>query len=423
MSARLATTAKKTFSALGNRNYRLFFAGQVVSVSGTWMQSVGQAWLVLKLTNSGAAVGLILALQTLPILFGGAWGGLVADRYDKRRILLITQVSAAVLALTLGVLTLSGVVTVWMVGLLALGLGCVNVVDLPTRQAFVLEMVGRDHLTNAITLNSVVMNAARVVGPALAGLLIATVGIAACFLINAASFLAVIAGLAAMRTAELLPAQPAGRARGQLVEGLKYIWATPVLRTPLLMMAVIGTFAYEFTVSLPLLSRFTFHAGAQGFGLLSSMMGAGAVVGGLTTASRGRPSGRRMVAGAGAFGVLILGAAAAPTFAIEMPVMALVGAASIFFAANANSTIQLACAPEMRGRVMALYAVAFLGSTPIGGPIVGWVGQTVNPRASLALGGIATILAAAVAWRTLVRRPPRPVELAIPLQLPLGKTI
>ena len=393
--------AARTFRPFHTRNYRLFFFGQIVSVTGTWMQSVGQAWLVLKLTNSGTALGMIIALQTLPILVGAPWGGVVADRFNKRRVLVGTQLAAGILALILGILTLTGVVQLWMVGLLAVGLGCVNMVDIPVRQSFVLEMVGRDHLINAITLNSVIMNGARIIGPAIAAVLIATVGLAPCFLGNAASYVAVVLALLAIREGQLYRATPAARAPGQLLEGFRYVWHTPALRTPLLTMALVGTFAYEFQVTLPLLARFTFHAGASGYGAMSSFMGAGAVVGGLIVAAVGRASGRRLGVASALFGVLIIGCALAPPPPAELLLITLTGAASIFFAAMANTTIQLAAAPQMRGRVMALYSMAFMGSTPIGGPIVGFVGQAFDPRAGLALGGIAALLAAILAWRSL----------------------
>ena len=407
--------ARRTFSALANRNYRLFFFGQVVSVSGTWMQSVGQAWLVLKLTNSGTALGLVIALQTLPVLLGGLWGGVVADRFNKRRVLVVTQVAAGLLAAALGVLTLTGVVQLWMVAVLAFGLGAVNMVDIPTRQAFVLEMVGREHLVNAISLNSVVMNGARIIGPAIAAVLIGTVGIAPCFLGNAVSYIAVVAALVAIRERDLHRGTPPVRAPGQLLAGFRYVWRTPELRTPLLTMAVVGTFAYEFQVTLPLLARFTFHAGAPGYGAMSSFMGAGAVVGGLVTAAMGRASGRRLAIATAAFGILILGSAVAPSLPVELVLITITGATSIFFAAMANTTIQLATAPQMRGRVMALYSIAFMGSTPIGGPIVGFIGQAVDPRAGLALGGLAALVAAILAWRSLSNLRPTVIPTAKPL--------
>ena len=397
-----AVTVRRTFDALSVRNYRLYFWGQVVSVSGTWMQSVAQTWLVLKLTGNGVQVGLLPAVQFLPMLLAGPWGGLVADRLDKRRVLVGTQISSGVLALILGILTQTGVVRVWMIFALAAGLGCVNAVDNPTRQTFVMEMVGADRLTNAVTLNSVVMNAARITGPGVAGVLIYAVGIAPCFLINAASYVAVVAALMMMRRHELHPAHRAARAGGQVVAGLRYVWRTPALRTPLLMVLVIGTLAYNFTVTLSLMARFTFHSGAGAFSAMTSVFGAGAVVGGLVAASRSRPTGRRLGMVALAFGILLVACALMPDLPAELVALALMGAFSITFIATANTTLQLTSAPEMRGRVMALYAVAFLGSTPIGSPLVGWVSQTFGPRAGIGLGGAAAVVTALVALPSLV---------------------
>jgi MFS family permease len=402
--SRFKALAASPFRALAVRNYRFFFFGQIVSISGTWMQSVAQAWLVLKLSNNGALLGIVIALQTLPVLLFGAWGGVIADRFDKRKILVCTQVAAALLAVLLGVLTLTGVVTVWMVGAVAFGLGMVNVIDIPTRQAFVSEMVGREHMINAITLNGVIMNSGRLVGPAIAGVLIATVGIAPCFLINAASYGAVIAGLLWIRGRELFRAKPVPRAPGQLVEGIRYVWRTPELRTPLLMMALVGTFAYEFTVTLPIFTKFTFHQGAEVFGLMTSFMAGGSVLGGLVTAARAKPTARRLGIACAVFGVLILMTAAAPTLPLALLLLLGTGAASIFFAAMCNTTIQLTASSAMRGRVMALYAVAFMGSTPIGGPVVGFIGQQWGGRAALAVGGLSALLAAAFGWRSLNRQ-------------------
>jgi MFS family permease len=403
---RVERLSRDTFRALGVRNYRLFFGAQLVSVSGTWMQSLAQAWLVLQLSGSGVALGLVTAAQFLPMLVLGPWAGVVADRVDKRRFLALTQAAAALLALTLGILTATGLVALWMVFVLAVGLGLVNAFDMPARQTFVFEMVGPDRLTNAVSLNSIVMNAGRLLGPALGGVLIATVGLAACFLLNAGSYLAPLIALAAMRTAELRRRPPTERRPGQLREGLRYVWGHDGLRVPLLLMAVIGTLAYEFQVSLPLLARFTFDAGAQGYGLLLAAMSLGAVVGGLAFATRATPSHVRLGVAGLVFGALILLASVMPTLAATAAVLPLVGAASIAFITLANATLQLTAAPEMRGRVIALYGVAFLGTTPVGGPIVGWVGEVAGPRAGLALGGVAALLATAVAWRSLQAQPP-----------------
>jgi MFS family permease len=388
-----------TFRSLEVRNYRLYFFGQIVSVTGTWMQSVGQAWLMLQLTGSAVALGTVTALQFLPILLFGPWGGVVADRVDKRRLLILTQSTSAALAMVLGVLVATGVVEPWMVYVLALLLGMVTLVDMPARQSFVIEMVGPVHVTNAVSLNSVVVNAGRIVGPAVAGVLIATVGIAVCFFANGASYLAVIGGLMAMRQAELRRAARAQRTRGQLREGLRYAWSTRELRVPLLVMAVVGTLGFNFSVLLPLMARFAFHRGAAVYGELFSLMGVGAVTGGLVVAARARPNGRLLAGSAMAFGVAILAAAAAPTLAAEMVVIAAVGVVSIAFISTANSILQLRSRDDMRGRIMALYSVVFLGVTPIGAPVVGFVAERFGPRAGLVLGGAATLLAGlAAAW-------------------------
>jgi MFS family permease len=389
--------ASRTFRSLRNRNYRLYFFGQVVSMTGTWMQSVAMAWLVLRITGSGLALGLAPALQFLPITLAGPWGGVLADRFDKRKIIIATQISSAGVALALGLVTVTGLVDLWMVYLLALLLGVINLIDMPARQAFVMEMVGREDLTNAVSLNSVLVNLARIVGPALAGLLIATVDIGVCFLINAASYVAVIAGLLAMRPAELTRSLPAPARPGQLGEGLRYAWSRPELRRSLLLMAVVGTLAYNFSVTLPLLTRFTFNAGARVYGNLFSVMGLGAVLGGLVVATVGRADRRLLIGSTFAFGLAILGAALVPALGGELAVMLPLGAASTAFIATSNSLLQLNASEEMRGRIMALWTVVFLGTTPLGGPLVGWIGGRFGPRAALGVGGVATLLAAGVA--------------------------
>ena len=400
---RVKGAAHSTFRALGSHNYRLYFFGQIISVSGTWMQSVALGWLVLQITGSGTWLGLVIAFQFLPMLVLGPMGGVVADRVDKRRFLFFTQALSGLLAASLGLLVLTGDVQLWMVFAFALALGTVNAFDMPARQTFVFEMVGPDLLTNAVTLNSVVMNGARIVGPAIAGLLIAGVGIAPCFIINGVSYLACIVGLALMQPADLVAAEPRPREKGQLREGFRYVWGESTLRTPLLMMAAIGTLTYEFQISLPLVAQYTFGAGASGYGALTSAMGVGAVVGGLIAANRARPTRRKLGIAGIVFGVMVLTASVMPTFGAMLVVLPLVGAASITFISMANTNLQLAARPEMRGRVMALYSVAFMGSTPVGGPIVGWVGQTIGPRAALVLGGVTAIAAALIAWRSLNR--------------------
>jgi len=403
--------AVRAFSPLAVRNFRFYFIGQTLSVSGTWMQRVAQSWLVLELTGSGTALGLVTAVQFLPVLFLAPLGGVVADRFNKRRLLLVTQSLAAVLATALGLLVLFDLVQIWMVYALAGALGLVASLDNPTRQTFVLELVGRDQLTSAVSLNSVLVNLARVLGPAAAGALIVTVGLGPCFLANAGTYLAVIAALILMRVAELHTVAPQGRRTGQLREGLRYIRSTPALLTPLVMMGVVGMFAYEFQVILPLIAKFTFGGDAGTYATMTACMGGGAVVGGLVTASRRARPAVALSRTAALFGVTQLFVSFAPTLATAYLALVALGAASIGFLALGNATLQLSSTPEMRGRVMGLWAVAFLGSTPIGGPIVGWVGEHIGPRYGLGLGGVATLLAAAFAYRRLLAIGPTIVEI------------
>jgi MFS family permease len=394
-----------TFRSLHNPNYRLYFIGQTVSVSGTWMQQLAQVWLILQLTDkNGTAVGLVTAFQFLPMLLLGSWGGVLADRFDKRTLLFGTQIAAGILALALGVIVSTGAAAVWNVYLMSVLLGFVNVVDNPARQTFVLEMVGREDLPNAVSLNSVVMNSSRIVGPAIGATLIRFFGIAPCFYINAASYIAVIVALSMMNTSLLHRLPRVERTKGQIREGLRYAWSERMVRTPLLMMAVIGTLAFNFQVVIPLIATKTFDTGIGGTGALLSTMGAGAVLGGLSVASRRGVSYRRLITLSMLMGVSILAAAAAPTFETEIFAIFAMGASAFAFIATANTTIQLTAAPEMRGRVMALYAIAFLGSTPIGGPIVGWISQKYGPREGFALGGIAAIVATAAAGWSIARR-------------------
>lgn len=407
MNARVTAAAGRTFAALRYRNYRLYFSSQIVSFSGTWMQMIAQSWLVLELTGSGTALGAVMAMQFLPTLLLSPMGGVIADRFDKRRLIILTQSMAGLLALTLGVVTLAGVVELWMVYLIAAGFGAVTAIDNPSRQTFVMEMVGPDDIANAVTLNSVVVNAARAIGPAIGGALIATVGIGECFVVNAASYLVVIVALLLVRRSELHPSARSPRAPGQLRAGFRYAWNTPVLRTTLVMLAIIGTLTYEFTTTLPLLSEFTFGAGSAGLAIMTSLMGAGAVVGGLVVAASGQPSLRRLVSIAAWFGAAVVAVSAMPTVGLVYVLMPLVGAASVAMIAMSNATLQLHSEPKLRGRVMALFSMALLGSTPIGGPIVGWIGEHVSPRLALLVGGVAALLAALYGWASLTRQAER----------------
>ena len=388
--------AAATFSSLGIRNYRVYFAGQSVSLIGTWMQRVAQAWLVLELTESGTAVGAVTAIQFLPILLFAPMGGLLADRFDKRRILYTTQSLAAVSALSLGAVVLVGVAALWMVYVSALALGLAAAFETPARQTFVQEMVGREHLTNAVSLNSTLVNAARIIGPAVAGLLIVGVGIAWCFIVNGFSYVALIVALRLMNTAELRQADIPPRTPHQLVEGFRYVINTPAVRTPLVLLAVAGLFTYEYAVVLPLFARFTFGGDARTFAWMSSAMGVGAVLGGLLAATRANRPPVALARTGILFGILQLAVSQTPTLPLALLSLAVLGATSVTFIALGNATLQLTAAPTMRGRVMGLYVVAFFGTTPVGAPLMGWVGEHLGPRYALAGGGLALLVAALV---------------------------
>lgn len=403
----------RTFRSLRTRNYRLYFIGQAVSHSGDWMQSVGQLWLVLQLTGSATALGLTTAFQSLPMLVGGAWGGVLSDRVDKRRLLLVTQSVKLCLALVLGAITATGVARLWMVYAIALCLGCANAIDNPARRSFVMELAGPADVANAVSLNSALLTTARMIGPALAGLLIAGVGIAWCFFVNSLTFIAVIVALTLMRPDELFRGERVARAPGQVREGLRYALGTPDIRLPLMMMAVIGTLAYNFRVILPLMAG-TLGGGAELFGALYSIMSIGSLSGALFTASRHEATTRFMAFAALAFGVVILAAASAPNLLLEGVALVAVGAASASFTSTTQATLQQRSDPAMRGRVMALYSVVFLGSTPIGGPIVGWVTEHFGVRVGFALGGVATLITALAALRVVSRRP-APIHEPLPV--------
>jgi MFS family permease len=390
----VSAALRHSFNSLEVRNYRRYFAGQLISLSGTWMQTVAAVWVILTLTGSGVAVGLTTALQFLPMLLIGVWGGLLADRIPKRRLLMTTQALMMIPAAGLFAVTATGVVTPWMVYLSVFAFGSLNAVDNPTRQSFVYEMVGPDRVVNAVSLNSVVVQAARIVGPALAGVLIATVGVVPCFAINALTFVAMILALRGMDAGRLHSGPVAARERGAIRAGLRYVRRTPELMVPLALMGLVGTLGFNFQVSLPLLAKFSFQSGAMTYAALVSAMAVGSIAGALVNGHRGRTGPRLIAGGALAFGVSALLAAAMPSLALEIFMLAVLGAAAVTFAATINSTLQLAVAPEMRGRVMALYSVVFLGSTPIGAPLTGWLAQSYDPRVALLLAGISGLSAA-----------------------------
>src|ERR1700735_4556419 len=408
-SARSA--GRGTFSSLNSRNYRLYFVGQGISVSGTWMQTVAQSFLVLQLTNSGTELGLATAARFVPIFLFGPWGGLVADRVDKRRLLFVTQTLSGLLALAFGILVGTHAIRMWMVYLLALGLGFVNLFATPARQTLIAELVPRPLMRNAVTLNSVMINIARIFGASLGGIIASVLGLALCFDLNAASFGAVMLSLALMSSAQMFPGERESREKGQIRAGLSYVRSEPELLIPLLMVAVIGALAWEFPISLPLVARSTFHGGAGTYGVMTAVMGAGAVIGGLITASRKRVRRRGLADAAIGWGgappaaaraprppralaparigggVPTTAAALAPSLPLEYVALVFVGYGSISFNALAKTALQLSSASAMRGRVMALWAVAWQGSTPIGGPLVGLVGQELGARWGLIIGG------------------------------------
>jgi MFS family permease len=359
------------------------------------MQRVAQDWLILDLTHgSGAAVGITTGLQFLPLLLFSLWGGMIADRYPKRNVLLVTQASMGVLALMLGALAVTGVVRPWHVYLLAFGLGLATVVDNPTRQSFAIEMVGSDDLTNAIALNSAVFNLARITGPAVAGLVISLMGTPAAFFLNAASYGAVLIGLEIMRPAELRPAKRVERANGQLREGLAYVRSRSDLLMTMVLIFFVATFGMNFAVTTALMSRVVFHTGAGKFGLASSMFALGALLGALYAARRKKVGMRLLVVAALTFSVLEIASGFMPTYWLFLIVLVPTGLAIISLTTAANASIQLSVPAEMRGRVMGIYMLVFLGGTPLGAPLTGWLAQEIGTRWAMASGGIVSVVAA-----------------------------
>jgi MFS family permease len=393
------------FRSLRVRNYRLYASGQLVSLTGTWMQRFAQDWLVLTLTNSGTALGIVTALQFGPSLVLGLWGGVLADRYDKRTLLLVTQSSLAVVALVLGLLDVSGVVQYWHVLVLAGALGVITSFDTPVRQSFVVEMVGRDELANAVAINSTIFNAGRVLGPAIAGVMISGVGTGVVFLVNAASSVAVLVGIALMRTSELFPAPALGRARGQLKAGFSYVRGRPDLVLTMVLVFVIGTFGLNFQITTALLAKQVFHRTASGYGLLSTALAVGACVGAVLATRRvRRPTQLFLIVAALVFSVLEIGAGVMPNFDATAVLLVPTGLVMLTFSTAANASVQLGVEPTMRGRVMALYLVCFMGGTPFGAPIIGWVAGAFGPRWGLVGGGLICLFAALGLAALIARR-------------------
>ncbi|MEX2252786.1 MAG: MFS transporter [Thermoleophilaceae bacterium] len=399
MSPRLTAAWRRTFaSAHGSRNFRLYLAGHLVSAVGTWMNFTAASWLVLRLSNgSGTALGVNAALMFGPMLFLGPWGGVLADRYDKRRILIATQSAFGVIALAMATVVATGVVTLDVVYALSVAAGVVVAIDMPTRQSFYVEMVGEDALTNAVSLNSAVFMFSRVLGPALAGLLIATVGLAACFLLDAVSYVAVLVALLAMRSGELHGQRRSTRERGHLMAGIRYVWSTDDLRRPLILMAIIFSLTLQWQVLVPLLAEVEFGAGPAEFGAMSAAAGVGAFVAAIVMANRDpRPGMRLLALCAVGVGLTMASVAFAPTLWVAALLMVPTGFSAMFFMIVGNTKLQLTSVPEARGRVMALYGVIFLGSTPIGSPITGWIGEHLGPRAGYLISGTIALTAGLV---------------------------
>jgi MFS family permease len=418
VSPRLTAAWRRTFSSVRDaRNFRLYLTGHIISAVGTWMNFTAASWLVLRLSDgSGTALGANAALMFGPMLLLGPWGGVLADKHDKRRILMLTQSLFALLAVTMAIIVATDIVTLELVYVMSVLTGLVIAIDNPARQSFVVEMVGEDAITNAVSLNSAAFMLARVVGPAVAGLLIASVGLAICFAVDAVSYIAVLTALWAMRPEEMHAQERTTRDSGHLMAGFRYVWRTDDLRRPLLLMAVIFTLCFQWQVLVPLLAELTFRAGPAEFGALSAAAGVGAFLGAITMANRDPRPGMRLLAGIAMFvGVALVVIAFAPSLWAAALLMIPAGFGSMAFMITGNTKLQLASVPQARGRVMALYGVIFLGSTPIGSPIVGWIGEHLGPRAGYVITGTIAVLAGGVVLalaRRAVRAEATPVATA-----------
>ncbi|WP_433887624.1 MFS transporter [Streptomyces sp. CA-111067] len=387
------TRRPSSFASLRIRNYRLFSLGQSTSVVGNWMQNIAVGWLTLQLTDSGTLLGVVTGARYLPVLLLGAWGGLVVDRHDCRRLLLLTQVCFALLAALLTLLSWARLLTLPLLVGVVLLVGLTNVFDGPARQSLISELVDQEHLANAVAVNSTLINAAKLLGPGIAGVVIAAMGVTPCFAVDTLSFLAVIASLLALRTSEMHPAEREVRARGQIRAGIDYILRTPALLQPMVMVYVTGILTWEFPVSLPLLTTSVFHTDADGYGAAMAAMGVGAVLGGFAAVRRTRLTHRTLPVSALIWGALISAAALAPNLYTALAVLVFVGAGSITFNSSAKTLIQLGAVPQMRGRVISIWSIGWLGGTVIGAPLVGAVGASWGARSALLVGGLAAAAA------------------------------
>ncbi|MCG8924252.1 MFS transporter [Lentzea sp. CC55] len=392
------------FGSLGIYNYRLYASGQIISLVGVWMQRVAQDWLVLELSNgSPMALGIAASLQFLPVLLLSMWGGVLADRMDKRKLLLWLESALGLCALALGLLDVTGVVELWHVYLLCLLLGAFSAVETPVRQSFVVEMVGRDSLTNAVAINSMMFNLARIIGPAIAGVTIVAIGTGWVFLANAISFIGVVGGIWLMRTSQLLRSDPVPREKGQLLSGLRYVRGRPDLLTVMLLLFFIATFGMNFYMTLAIMARNVFGGDADAYGLLSTLIAVGTLAGAALAARRKTPRMTVFIASGIVFGLLEIISGLMPTMLLTGLMMIPVGVAMMTFTTTANTTVQLAVEPEMRGRVMGIYMLVFLGGNPVGGPLMGWLGE-INGRAPIIIGGAVSTVVTITAWIILMRR-------------------
>ncbi|WP_426573262.1 MFS transporter [Aquihabitans sp. McL0605] len=401
MTDKLNSAAHETFRSLRHRNFKLFFIGQLISQTGTWLTMITQTLLVLSLSHSGTMLGLLTAFQFGPVLLLGAWAGAVADRADKRKLLITAQAAAMAQSLALGILVLSGHATIPAIFILAAIQGVITAFDNPTRRSFVTEMVTAEDLPNAVSLNTAIMTGSRVVGPALAGVLVLAFGFGWPFILDGLTYTAVIAGLLMMRPAELFRSAPTAKAKGQVREGLRYIRATPNLFVPLVMMAIIGTFAFNFSVTVPLLVKGPLGGGTGSFTILFSVLSVGSLVGALLSARRKDATPKHLVQSSIAFGISMVLLALAPTLGLAFPAAIALGLASVFFMTSSTAIVQLLAGAEYRGRVLAIQAMVFLGSTPIGGPIVGWISDVSGARAGILVGAVACFAAAVYGARAM----------------------
>ncbi len=398
---RLRAFGSDTFRSLRSRNFQLFFGGQIISQTGTWMQMVAIGLLVLDLTDSGVAVGLVTAAQFLPILVLGAWGGVLADRRDRHHLLLITNGVGAMVAFAFAVLVLTDVAALWSIYLLTFAAGTVTALENPTRRAFVTDLVEDADVPNAVGLNSTLMTGSRVVGPAVAGALIAGPGIGWCFAVNAFSYLPQLWLFARMDRSRFRPAERVAKAKGQLRDGLRYVWGEPELRLPLVLVTAVGTLAFNFSVILPLFATRDLDGGPATFTTLFSVMSVGSVIGALTIARRTHADTVFLARCTIALGVAMVLLATAPVTLVAYLAVVPVGVTSVMVVSGANAVVQLGTIPAMRGRVLALIAVVFLGSTPVGGPITGWISEDLGARWALGLGAVTALLAGALTLRAV----------------------